>query len=166
MEIRRALRHLFVPDWAAMRPFPASALTRLEAAVTAAERRHSGELRLALEGSLDPLDVLRGHSARDRARELFSALEVWDTEANSGVLIYLQMVDHRIEIVADRGIAARVPQAEWDGICRRMESRFARREFEQGVVEALEATGALLAQHFPACDANPDELPNRPIVVR
>ena len=102
---------------------------------------------------------------RDRALELFSALRVWDTEHNSGVLIYLQMVDHRIEIVADRGIARLVAQAQWDAICRRMETEFHAGRFEAGALSAIDEITRLLAAHFPAGESNPDELPDRPVVI-
>jgi uncharacterized membrane protein len=96
---------------------------------------------------------------------LFSELRVWDTEANSGVLIYLQMVDHRIEIVADRGISRLVAQSEWDAVCRRMEAEFRERRFEAGTLGAINEITELLAKHFPPEADNPDELPNRPVVL-
>ena len=165
MQLARALKHLVIPDRVALRPFAPAALGRIEQAIGTSERSHSGELRLALEANLNPLDVLRGRSARSRALELFSHLRVWDTEQNSGVLVYLQMVDHRIEIVADRGIARLVPQAQWEAICRRMEAAFRAREFEAGVLQAIGEITALLASHFPPGEHNPDELPDRPVVV-
>jgi len=122
-------------------------------------------MRFALEASLEPLDVLRGIPARARALELFASLRVWDTEENSGVLIYLQMVDHRIEIVADRGIDRRVEQSAWDAICRRMEVEFRAGRFEAGTIAAIGEVTELLARHFPPGDDNPDELPNRPVVL-
>ena len=165
MQWSRALKHLLTPDWVAMRPFPASALDRIEAEINASEQRHRGELRFALEASLEPLDVLRGIPARMRALELFAALRVWDTEENSGVLIYLQMVDRRIEIVADRGINRLVQQSEWDAICRRMETEFRAGRFEAGTRAAIQEVTELLARHFPPSADNPDELPNRPVVL-
>lgn len=159
------LKHLFTPDWLALRPFPARVLDRIEQAVVASELRHSGELRIALEASLEPLPVLRGQSVRARAEEAFGSLRVWDTEGDSGVLIYLQMVDHRIEIVADRGISRRVAHDEWDAICRRMEAAFREGRFEEGVVHAVDEITELLACHFPPDEHNPDELPNRPVVL-
>jgi hypothetical protein len=165
MDWQRMFKHLLTPDWVAMRPFPASALDRIEGAISTSEQRHHGELRFALEASLAPLDVLRGQLARARALELFSELRVWDTEANSGVLIYLQMVDHRIEIVADRGIARLVEQSEWDAVCRRMEAAFRERQFEAGTLSAIGEITELLAKHFPPGADNADELPNRPVVL-
>ena len=165
MQWQRALKHLLTPDRVAMRPFPASVLDRIETAINTSEQRHRGELRFALEASLEPLDVLRGIPARARALELFAALRVWDTEENSGVLIYLQMVDRRIEIVADRGINRLVQQSEWDAICRRMETEFRAGRFEAGTIAAIREVTELLIKHFPPGTDNPDELPNRPVVL-
>jgi len=165
MELCRALKHLLTPDFVALKPFPEAALDTIEQAITRSEQTHSGELRFALEGAMEPLDVLRGMRARDRALQLFASLRVWDTEQNSGVLVYLQMVDHRIEIVADRGINRKVAQSEWDAICRRMESAFRGGDFAAGALQAVTEITALLSRHFPPGDHNPDELPDRPVIV-
>ena len=137
----------------------------IEAAIAASEKTHDGELRFAVEAGLDPRALCGGMSARRRAEALFSSLRVWDTEHNSGVLIYVQLVDRRIEIVADRGISARVAQAQWDAICRRMEAAFRDRRFEAGALAAIGEITKLLAQHFPPLSENPDELPNSPVVL-
>ena len=165
MQLGRALKHLVTADWVALRAFPKQTLDRIERAIAASEKTHAGELRFALEASLEPLDVLRDRSVRDRALELFSTLRVWDTEHNSGVLIYLQLVDRRIEIIADRGINQRVAQAEWDAICRRMEAAFRTGRFERGAIDAIDEITQLLARHFPPGADNPDELPDRPVIV-
>jgi uncharacterized membrane protein len=165
MQFVRALKHLVVPDRMALRPFREAALDRIERAIGVSERSHSGEVRLVLEANMNPLDVLRGRSARDRALELFSLLRVWNTEHNSGVLVYLQMIDHRIEIVADRGINRLVEQAQWDAICRRMETAFHGGQFEAGTLEAIGEITQLLNRHFPPGSHNPDELPDRPVII-
>ena len=159
----RALKHLFLPRWLAMRAFPAAALKKIESAIKASETTHDGELRFVVEAGL-PLGFLK-HKTRYRAESLFSELKVWDTEHNSGVLIYVQLVDRRIEIVADRGIAAKVPQSEWNSICRRMQDRFSVREFLQGSLEGIENITAILAKHFPPQGRNPNELPDKPVVI-
>jgi len=161
----RALTHLFTPDWLAHRAFPRATLARIESAIRESERSHEGELRFAFEGALHIAPLLRGTTARQRARQLFSQLGVWDTEHNSGVLIYVQLVDGRIEIVADRGIAAKVAQGEWDAVCRRMETAFRARRFEEGALAGIREITALLRRHFPPRGPNPDELPNRPEVL-
>ena len=161
--VKRLLKHLFVPPWMARSAFPASALKKIEAAVRASEQRHRGEIRLAVEGPLS-LSELKG-SVRERARALFALLDVWDTEENSGVLIYVQLVDRAIEVVADRGIAARVAQSEWDALCRAMERRFRDQDYLGGALEAIESATRLLERHFPPRGANPNELPDKPVVL-
>jgi len=161
--VTRVLRHLLVPDALAHRAFPRSTLEKIEQAVKASERQHRGEIRFVAEASLRP-DRLR-LSTRRRAEQVFAGLRVWDTEQNSGVLIYVQLVDRRIEIVADRGIAARVRQEEWDAICRSMESEFRKGNFETGAISAIEAVTSILAREFPARGANPNELPDKPTVL-
>src|SRR3954469_4491771 len=101
----RAARHLFALPWLVKRAFPQRVVERIEAAIGACEKKHSGEIRFAAEGALEFLPVLRGLAPRARALEVFSLLKVWDTEENTGVLVYVQLVDRCIEIVADRGIA-------------------------------------------------------------
>ena len=165
MDLKRVIRHAFAPDWLVYRRFPRAALKRIEAGIRESETMHTGELRVALEASLDFMPLIKGVTPRQRAHELFSRLRAWDTEHNSGVLVYLQLVDRDIEIIADRGIAAKVGQAQWDAICRRMEREFRARRFEQGVLDGIQEIGALLARHFPARGANPDELPDWPVVL-
>ncbi|HYR37134.1 MAG TPA: TPM domain-containing protein [Burkholderiales bacterium] len=161
--IARVLKHLLTPHWWAMRDFPPSRLDRIEQAVKSSEQLHRGEIRFALEASLHLASLRR--SARERARQVFAQLGVWDTAANSGVLIYVQLIDRAIEIVADRGIAAKVAQAEWDAICRAMERAFKAGRFTEGSIEAIQAVTAILARHFPAAGVNPNELPDKPVVL-
>lgn len=165
MDAKRLLKHLFIPDWFAVRAFSAEALKAIEQSVGESERRHACELRFVVEGALPLGPLWRGQTPRARAQELFSLLRVWDTEQNSGVLIYIQMVDHRIEIVADRGIAKRVAQEKWDAICRTMERAFPAGRYRAGSLEAIAGITALLQEHFPATRDNPDELPDRPVVL-
>jgi len=165
MSLRRALRHVFAHPWIVRRTFPQRALDRIEAAVRASEQRHRGEIRFAVEHALEFLPVLRGVTPRQRALEVFSLLRVWDTEENTGILIYLQLVDRHIEIVADRGIAHKIAQHEWDAICRRMEDAFGEARHDEGVIAGVAEIGELLARHFPAHGANPDELPNAPVTL-
>jgi len=165
MNVQRILKHLFTPHWIISRTFPRAVLKRIGDAIAKSEQWHDGELRFAVEAGLHLAPLLKGISPRQRATEVFAQLHVWDTERNSGVLIYLQLVDRRIEIVADRGINAKVPQAQWDAICRRMEKAFRERKFEAGSLDAIREITALLAQHFPPQSENPNELPDKPVVL-
>jgi uncharacterized membrane protein len=161
----RFLRHLVMDSWSVRRAFPGRAMQAIERAIVEQERRHDGELRFAVEAALPLVDYLRGVSARSRAIDVFARLRVWDTEQNCGVLIYLLLADHRVEIVADRGINRKVGAAAWEAICGAMEREFAAGRFEQGVIAGVMAISDLLATHYPPRGENPDELANRPVVM-
>ncbi len=163
MDLMRIGKHLLIPDWWAHRTFSRAALDRITAAVRESEKSHRGELCFVIEGDLDLSALLRGITPRQRAEELFSQMRVWDTEENSGVLIYVQLIDHAIEIVADRGINGKAAQAEWDQICLKMQEAFYAGNYEEGAFTAIDAITMLLQRHFPAGDDNEDELPNRPV---
>ncbi|NII71639.1 putative membrane protein [Dyella sp. SG562] len=148
------------------RAFAPAVLDEMTRAIADGERRHKGEVCFAVEARLSPWDVLEGLDARRRAEQVFAQLRVWDTEHNCGVLFYVLLAEHRIEIVADRGIAAAVPQAEWDAICARMRECFARGEWREGSLGGIGAAHELLARHFPGDGAGrPDELPDRPVLL-
>lgn len=164
MRIARLLKHLLTPPWLALRRFPAALRDEITAAVAASESRHRGELCIAIEGPLPIGELWRDVTPRQRAAELFAALRVWDTEENSGVLIYLQLVDHAVEILADRGIAAQVPPARWEALCRELEAAMREGRCREGLVAAIDTVTRLLAAHFPARGANPNELPDQPWV--
>ena len=162
----RGVRHLAAGIGAAARAFPASVLDAIERRVTEGEKVHGGELRVAIEGSLSPLDAWRGKSPRERALELFAGLHVWDTEGDSGVLLYVLLADRAVEIVADRAAAARVPPERWNAVCEALVAAFAEGDYEAGTLAAVDRISALLAQAFPPAARNPDELPNRPALLR
>ena len=161
----RVLKHLFAPS--AGRLFPAGTLERIAAAVAEGEARHAGEICFAVEAALPLRAVLAGHAARDRACDAFARLRVWDTAANNGVLLYLLLADHRIEIVADRGLDSLVSAEQWRGVCQLMEERLRTGEPEAAVLQGVAAVSDLLAEHFPrgpgAADEN--ELPDLPQVL-
>ena len=163
MTIKRALRHLISTGWALRRAFDAAGLQAIERAIAAAEKTHGGEIRFAIEAQLSPIEVFRGIAPRERALEAFANLGVWDTEANNGVLIYVLWADHDVEIVADRGFNSRVSAQEWEEVCHRMESLFAKGQAVEAVVTGIESVGAIIARHFPTADRN--ELPNEPVVM-
>jgi len=166
----RWIRHLFLDHLALARAFPRATLGTIERAVAEQEKRHRGELRVAIEGGLPMQALVAGRTARERALENFTRLRVWDTEDNAGVLIYLLLADRRVEIVADRGIHARVGDIAWETICGAMQQEFAAGRFETGMLSGLAAISDLLAQHFPprrdeGVGDNPNELPDAPVVL-
>lgn len=162
----RVLTHLFRGWFLQRRAFPSSALESLTRAVADGEQRHLGEVAFAVESRLSPWQVVQGLTPRERAAELFGRLRVWDTEYNTGILIYVLLAERRIEILADRGICARVAQAEWDAICADMRQHYAQGRWLQGSMQAISRMHAVLARYFPAGDGpNPDELSNRPVML-
>jgi uncharacterized membrane protein len=165
MSIRRIGRHLLEHNWRVRRIFTPKVLVAIEAAIKASEATHSGQIRFVVEGALDGAPLFRNQSARGRALDVFSRLRIWDTEHNNGVLIYLLLADRDFEIVADRGIDARVGTAGWEKICTEMESDFRAGDFEHGVIKGIEAVSRLMAQHFPAQGGGRNELPDAPVVI-
>ncbi|GAA5071520.1 TPM domain-containing protein [Lysobacter panacisoli] len=161
----RLFKHLFAPS--AKRLFPGESLQKITRAIADSELRHTGEICFAVEPALPPRAVLSGAQARDRAHEVFAQLRVWDTHANNGVLLYLLLADHRIEIVADRGFAGRVSDEQWRGVCQLIEERLRAGEVEAGVMAGVDALSALLVQHFPRDDGAHDvnELPDLPYIL-
>jgi uncharacterized membrane protein len=164
MSLQRILRHLVTTIWSVKRAFPPGTLDAIERAIRETEAQHNGQIRFAVEHALDLPQLLSGMSARARAIEMFGNLRVWDTEHNNGVLIYLLLADRDVEIIADRGIHARVGEG-WETICREMEQRFQRGEFEAGVIAGIHAVGQHLQRHFGKDRRGPNELPDRPVVL-
>ncbi len=165
MSIKRIGRHLLEHHWRVRRIFTPRVLAAIEAAIKASEAAHSGQIRFVVEGALDGAPLFRNQSARERALDIFSRLRIWDTAHNNGVLIYLLLADRDFEIVADRGIDAKVGAADWEKICVEMEGDFKAGNFERGVIKGIEAVSRLMAGHFPAERGGRNELPDAPVVI-
>jgi uncharacterized membrane protein len=162
----RFIRHLATDHGSARRALPPAALDRIEAAIADGERHHRGQVRFVVEASLPLARVLRNVAPRERALEVFGALRVWDTEENSGVLVYLLLADRVVEVVADRGIHRVVGDAAWESVCREMEVAFRDGRFDDGVEAGIVQINALLAEQFPRVGApGANELPDRPVVL-
>ena len=163
--LARVLRHLFTPQWLVRRQYPPAVMAEIEGRIAALEVRHPGELRFVVEHALEPGDLIAGLTARERALEVFGLLRVWDTEHNNGVLVYVLHAEHAVEIVADRGIARCVEQAEWDATCRQVETHFRAGRFREGALAAIDGAARLLEQHFPPRKAGRNELPDQPLLL-
>ena len=163
----RILKHRWLDESDANRALGSAALSRLRERIAASERSHSGEIRICVEPGL-PLSYLwREATTRERAVTQFGKLRVWDTEHNNGVLIYLLLAEHRIEIVADRGLLRHVDAAQWQSIAHGMGAKFREGRFEDGLNDAIAAVTMLLQTHFPLAEGerNPNELPDAPVVL-
>ncbi|MEO8383834.1 MAG: TPM domain-containing protein [Betaproteobacteria bacterium] len=165
MNLRRVVNHLALTHWQVNRAFPPATLGAIETAIKESEGTHVGEIRFVVEGALDSASLLRGQSTQERALDVFSQLRLWDTEHNNGVLIYVLLADRAVEIVADRGIHAKLGTKVWETICRSMEDAFRRSDYAQGAVTGIQAVTSNLVTHFPAHWHSLNELPDEPILL-
>ena len=161
----RMLRHLFATPLLTRSRFTESVLQAIEAAIASAEQRTSGEIRFAVDTALDLPELWRGQTPRQRAEEVFAELGVWDTGLRNGVLIHVLMADRDVEIVADRGAAARIPAADWESVCRVMEGHFRQGQYQKGAVAGVAAVGVLLERHFPPGGVNRNEQPDQGVLL-
>lgn len=165
MNIKRIAKHFFMTRWQVNKHFPAATLNAIEQEITHSETQHSGEIRFVVEGALDGAPLLKDQTVQERAIDIFSQLRIWDTDANNGLLIYVLLADRAVEIIADRGIHAKVGAEEWQNICGKMESDFAQGKFKAGVCYGINAITQHLATHFPLAENDKNELPNKPVVM-
>ncbi|HEV3285455.1 MAG TPA: TPM domain-containing protein [Steroidobacteraceae bacterium] len=165
MKLRRLVRHLLTTRWSTRRHFPRPVRAAIEQAIAECEERHGGEIRFVVETALDLPELWHELPPRVRALQLFGQFGVWDTANNNGVLIYVLMADHVVEIIADRGIAARVTPAEWQTVCRQMEHHYRAGRFLDGSVVGIIGVGALLGRHFPGKAGGGNELPKQPVLL-
>ena len=168
------LKHLWLDVSDTRRAIPPDMVHRLAERVGASEQRHSGQIRICVESSL-PMSYLwrlnreipLADLIRQRAVTMFGKLRVWDTEHNNGVLVYVLLAEHAIEIVADRGLMRHAGDSHWQEVVAHMASAFRERRYEDGLTQALEETSAVLVANFPRTDASavqPNELPDTPLL--
>jgi uncharacterized membrane protein len=165
MDLKRIARHLFAIPAQVARAFPPATMAAIERTIREQETRHAGEIRFAVEAALEVVPLLRGQSARERAIEVFSQLRVWDTEHNNGILIYLLLADRNVEIIADRGIDAKVDPDEWELICRDMEGLLAQGHYEHAAIAGIKGVARHLSEHFLPRAVEANELPDKPVVL-
>ncbi len=165
MDIKRIIRHLSTSKAAMRRTFSRATLKRIEHTIVEVEQTHAGQIRFAVEESLNIMPLVAGQTARERAIEVFSQLRVWDTEHNNGVLIYLLLADRDVEIVADRGVHVKLGQAVWESVCQEMEAAFRQGKFEEGAIAGIRSVGAHLSRHYPHTGAKTNELPDQPVLI-
>ena len=165
MNLPRLLRHLATTHYSTRRHFGPPVRAGIEAAIKECEARHAGEIRFVVETALDLPELWHDVPPRRRALQVFGQLGVWDTAHNNGVLIYVLMADRVVEIIADRGISARVTQAEWGAVCRQMESHYRAGRFLEGSVGGILGVSALLGRHFPGKKPGEPEFTDQPVLL-
>jgi uncharacterized membrane protein len=158
VNMNRLIKHLWSHSRKVGKYFSKQDLATITNAIRDSEAKHSGQICFAVEGALDALALLKGLSSRDRAIEVFTNLRVWDTERNNGVLIYVLLADHAVEIIADRGIHSNADASAWDVICHEIESKFALNEYQAGILSGIEMVSQVLQEHFPKSAASKNEI--------
>jgi uncharacterized membrane protein len=161
----RLLRHLTITARHGRRAFPESSLKAIQQAIAHGEKKHRAEVRLMIEASLPLHEVWAGLTPRQRARELFSEYCIWDTEENCGILIYINLADHDVEIITDRAVGRVLDHETWESICQLMTSGYRQGNFESSTVAAIERLNDLLQEVFPDRGASTNQLPNRPLML-
>ena len=164
-KISRTIKHLCTTTVAGRRTFPTHTLKAIQDSIAAGEHRHRAQVRLAVEPALPLQAVLADTSPRRRARELFAQYRIWDTEENCGILIYINLADHKVEIVADRTVGRVLSTQDWQAVCQTMTQGFARGAFHESTIAGLQQLNDLLASGFPSNGMNSNELSNRPLVL-
>ena len=172
-KVKTILKHLWLDASDAQKALPADMLQRLALRIAASEGRHTGQIRIYVEAAL-PMSYLwrLGQSStmkaltRQRAVMQFGKLLLWDTEHNNGVLIYLQLAEHAIEIIADRGVDRHVSTHDWQAMAQRMSAAFSAGHFEDGLTQAIGEVSSVLVAHFPAAPGSKpvNEQPNEPVL--
>ena len=160
--VSRVFRHLTTRRAAVRRLFDDVTLSAIEARTREGESQHGAELRFVIEPGLAAADVRDGMTPATRALQVFSDLRIWDTEANNGVMLYLLVADHAVEIVADRAAARAVPAQAWQRVCSDLSSQYRAGAWRDGTRVAIDRIHALLAPHFPRLFADVNEYPNLP----
>lgn len=162
--VKRWLKHFFYLP-ATKRFFNAQDQHAIAEAVTAAEHGHVGEIQVVIEGCL-PSRLAYALDTHTRARQLFAELGVWDTELNSGVLLYLNLCERKVEIVIDRGIKTATTQQMWDEVCAHIVQGLVQQQYRKAVITGVQEIGEILDAFYDRqlLDQQ-NELSNVPIIL-
>lgn len=163
--IQRLLRHLTFPSFHARRLFPDDTLQEIETTIATGEKQHGAEIRVIIEKALSIPDILNRKTPRTRALELFGHHRIWETEENNGILVYINLADHKVEIVTDRGISEKIGSEQWKTVCEAMTRHFVDKHYREGVIEALNRMNALLKVNFPPDSGRINALPDSPLLL-
>ncbi len=143
----RWLRHFLYMPWRTRHYFNQAARQQIQQAVSTAEQGHAGEIQVIIEGHL-PLNMAWRVSTKTRAQQLFATYGVWDTAYNSGILLYINLCERRVEVLADRGIHQFVGEAHWQLLCEQVTQILAKDHYVEAVTHAVHYMGNTLQQFY------------------
>ena len=162
--LKRWFKHFFYIS-SAYRFFNKKDRLEIAQAVQQAEKGHVGEIQVVIEGHI-PCSQAYHQNTRLRAQQLFAELGVWDTELNSGVLLYLNLCERKVEIVIDRGLKNATQTETWNKICQNIAVTLAQKEYLRAVIGGVNEIGQVLDQYYVKTDLyDENELPNEPIIL-
>ena len=162
--LKRWFKHFFYIS-SAHRFFNKKDRLEIAQAVQQAEKGHVGEIQVVIEGHI-PCSQAYHQNTRLRAQQLFAELGVWDTELNSGVLLYLNLCERKVEIVIDRGLKNATQTETWNKICQNIVVTLAQKEYLRAVIGGVNEIGQVLDQYYVKTDLyEENELPNEPIIL-
>ena len=161
----RLWRHLVCTNSRAASAYGADGLHRIEQAIGESEKRHSCEIRFIVESNLDSIEIWRGVQPRARAMHLFSQLNVWDTEQNNGLLLYVLLADRAVEIVVDRAIRSAMPDSHWQKVLSQLTLAYKADDFTNATIKALSEISQDLAIHFAPIAGDKNELTNKATLI-
>ena len=162
--VKRWLKHFFFMP-VAKRYFSKQDQYEIAQAVKQAEQGHVGEIQVVIEGHI-PATQAYQHNTHMRARQLFAELGVWDTQLNSGVLLYLNLCERKVEIVIDRGIQKETDQTIWDEICQKMTEQLSKHQYREAVMAGVFDIGDVLNNFYAQSTIDQqNELSNNSIIL-
>lgn len=133
--------------------------------VSQAEQGHRGEICVIIENHL-PMATAYRQDCRERALALFASQRVWDTADNTGVLIYMNLCEHDLQIIADRGINQKIQPEHWQALCHHAIAQIQAKRPQQAIEHLIDEIGHLLRQHYPDDDLYGNELPDSLVHLR
>lgn len=94
------------------------------------------------------------------AREQFLARGLHHTEGRTGVLLFVSVAEHYVEVLADSGIDEKVAPDTWTSLVEAFVEKIRQKQVAEGFLEAIGRCGAVLEEHFPKARGDKDQLPN------
>ncbi|HRH60854.1 MAG TPA: TPM domain-containing protein [Chitinophagaceae bacterium] len=135
--------------------FSAQQKEKILAAIRAAEKNTSGEVRVYVESKCRFVDAM------DRAAEIFFGLKMEDTKHHNAALVYVAIEDHQLAVFGDEGIYRKAGETFWKDAVQNMLAYFDKENYADGIAMVVTKIGEALSLHFPyEASTDKNELPD------